>query len=99
MDQNDLFGQTPPKFDGKTYEPAHDGIRLNAQLKRVYDAMSDGQWRTLPEIEAVTGDGQASISARLRDLRKPKFGEHEVSRRRRGEAKRGLFEYRLKVTP
>jgi hypothetical protein len=57
--------------------------------------MNDGQWRTLAEIEEITEDPQASISARLRDLRKERFGEHEVARRRRGSGQRGLFEYRI----
>lgn len=56
--------------------------------------MKDGSWHTLPEIAAGTGDPEASISARLRDLRKPRFGSYVVDRRRRSQ---GLFEYRLRV--
>lgn len=93
-----LFDPTPPPtpdFDGETYEPRHDKARLNAQLERVVKVMRDRLWRTLEEISKATGDPQASVSARLRDLRKPKFGEHVVERRRRGVAMKGLFEYRL----
>jgi len=82
-------------FDGATIEPELDNERLGAQLLRVRGLMQDGKWRTLAEISAFTGDPQASISARLRDLRKPRFGERSLQRRRRGEAERGLFEYRL----
>jgi hypothetical protein len=59
--------------------------------------MKDGVWRTLSEIEKVLGVGhsQAGISARLRDFRKEKFGGHTVERRRRGNAAKGLHEYRL----
>lgn len=57
--------------------------------------MNDGKWRTLSEISALTGDGEASISARLRDLRKDEFGGLNVDRRRRGDESRGLFEYRV----
>ena len=81
--------------DGSTYEAVPDQSRLNAQLRRVVVAMRDGAWRTLGEIEGVTGDGQTSISARLRDLRKERFGVSTVERRRRGDEGRGLFEYRL----
>lgn len=90
--------------DGATYEPALDYERLNGQQERVARVMADGRWRTLGEIQAEiearfdTHDPQASLSARLRDLRKPKFGGHTVDRRRRGEGKRGLFEYRLLPT-
>jgi len=89
--------QRKPDFDGATYERAHDKARLTGQCLRVFTAMSDGRWRTLAEIEAATGDPQASISARLRDLRKEKFGGYEVQRRARGERENGLFEYQLIV--
>lgn len=82
-------------FDGATYVAQFDRSRLNAQARRVYDVVSDGKWRTLREIANETGDPEASVSARLRDLRKEKFGAHEVDRRRRGEESRGIFEYRL----
>jgi hypothetical protein len=57
--------------------------------------MIDGQWRTLAEISAVIRCPEASVSARLRDLRKNKFGGYLVERRRRGAERRGLFEYRV----
>lgn len=57
--------------------------------------MADGQWRTFAEIHALTGDGEASISAQLRNLRKNRFGAHQVERRSRGDRSRGLWEYRL----
>lgn len=84
-------------FDGITYDPKLDYQRLSGQLKRVFGVMVTGQWLTLSEIAKRTGDhSEAAISARLRDLRKSKFGGFEVARRRRGEAKTGLWEYRLK---
>ena len=79
-------------FDGKTFDRARDGGRLQAQFKRVRDLMLDGQWRTLEQLSEATGDPQASVSARLRDLRKPKFGAHTVLRR---YVRKGLWEYRL----
>ncbi len=94
-DQGDLF-LPRVHFDGRTYEPAEDFVRLTGQNLRVFLLMRDGQWRTLTEIEGVTDDPQASISARLRDLRKVKFGAHTMDARRRG-GKGGTWEYR--VTP
>ena len=61
-------------------------------MKRVYTLMQDSEWRTLSEIARYTGDSEASISARLRDLRKPKFGGLTVNRRRRSQ---GLHEYQV----
>ena len=95
---NDDLGQSEfdfISFGGETYEAEHDQDRLARQLRRVRYAMQDGEWRTLYEIEAMTGDSVQSISARLRDFRKERFGSHTVNRRRRGPEKRGLFEYQL----
>ena len=94
-DQLDLFEGRMPPFDGSTYEPEFDCERLGTQMRKVYRVMFDGAWRTLPELSEKTGYPQQSISARLRDLRKEKFGSHRVARRARGERVRGLFEYRL----
>jgi len=82
-------------FDGETYNPALDYDRLKKQLGRVFNLMADGKWRTLGEIAAALADPEASVSARLRDLRKPKFGNYKVPRRRRGSVKAGLWEYCL----
>src|SRR4029078_742581 len=94
-----FMSQCELDFDGETFDPELDGDRLGAQLLRVKTLMLDGQWRTLGEIENVLGDPQASVSARLRDLRKPKFGSYNVVRRRRGLPTHGLFEYRIYTTP
>jgi hypothetical protein len=84
-----------PDFSGPAYERAFDLARLQAQMRRVYDLMADGGWRTLREIAAATGDPESSVSAQLRHLRKKKFGAFAVGRRRRGEESRGLWEYQL----
>lgn len=84
-----------PDHDGETYDPVLDKVRLNGQQRRVYLAMRDGAWRTLREISELTYDPEASVSARLRDLRKEKFGAFIVERRRRGGTPRGTHEYRL----
>jgi hypothetical protein len=85
-------------FDGETYERELDGQRLFRQLEAVRRVMADGRWRTLAELASVVRAPEASVSARLRDLRKLKWGARDVQRRRRGEGKRGLFEYRLAGT-
>jgi len=82
-----------PDHDGDTYDPELDHVRLNAQTLRVWSALRSGRSLTLRQIADETGDPEASVSARLRDLRKPKFGGHTVERRRLGDS--GLFVYRL----
>ncbi len=82
-------------FDGATYEPEFDKVRLTKQLARMFAFMSDKRWHTLDEIAYVTAIPPASASARLRDFRKDKFGNHKVLRRRKGDPKSGLFEYKL----
>lgn len=85
------------RFDGDDYDPALDDRRLTGQILRVYNCMADGAWRTLAEIEQVTGDPQASISAQLRHLRKQRFGGHTVNRRSRGDRRHGVYEYQFQV--
>lgn len=87
--------QTELTFNGPCYDPELDQARLTGQIKRVFDLMSDRQWRTLDEIFSETGDPPASISAQLRHLRKKRFGQHIVEKRRRGEPEAGLWEYRV----
>ena len=60
----------PARFDGPDYVPKRDDVRLSGQIKRVYELLLDGRWRTLQEIADATGDPHASISAQLRHLRK-----------------------------
>jgi hypothetical protein len=79
-------------FDGPTFDQARDGDRLNAQLGRVLAVLKDHRWHTLGDISSQTHDPQASISARIRDLRKARYGGHEVKRR---YVERGLWEYKL----
>lgn len=88
---DDLF--TQPR-DGDTFDPVRDFERLADQHRRVWAVMRDGQWRTLAELAQATGSPEASVSARLRDFRKERFGGQRVDRRRRTE---GQFEYRLEV--
>lgn len=85
---------TTPARDGATYDHARDGLRLAAQHQRVLAYMSDGKWWTLRLLAEATGDPEASISARIRDLRKPKFGGYQVVRE---YVERGLYRYRLVV--
>lgn len=81
-------------FDGKTYDPQRDKERLKTQLYNVWALMKDGRWRTLEQISVRVGCPEASVSARLRDFRKRKFGSHTVERQ---YVQRGLFKYRLIV--
>lgn len=70
----DLFLWVPPVIlgnrDGETFDAKCDGKRLNKQAADVFSYMSHGQWRTLADITEATGHPEASVSARLRDLRK-----------------------------
>ena len=84
-----------PHFNGPVYEPQHDHQRLTTQLERVKAVMIDGKWRTLSEIEALTGDPQASVSCQLRHMRKERFGSYVVNKQPRGDRKNGLWEYQL----
>jgi hypothetical protein len=75
-----------------TYVPELDFNRLSTQLEKVRQLMSDGEWRTLGEISAKAQGSEASVSARLREIRK---NGRTVERRRKGDPRSGLFEYRV----
>jgi hypothetical protein len=79
-------------FGGVTFDRDRDHPRLSNQARAVWAALSDGQWHTLGTLHEATGYPEASISARIRDLRKPQFGGCEVERE---YVKRGLWRYRL----
>jgi hypothetical protein len=80
------------RFNGSDYDPKRDNVRLTGQLQRVFKCMADSKWRSLGDIEEVTGDPQASISAQLRHLRKPRFGSYQVDKKYLGD---GLYHYKL----
>ena len=81
------------KFDGETYDQGLDGPRLTSQLERVkrYVLGLEGKWTTLRAL-ALRFGSEASVSARLRDLRKEKYGGYVVERKRLGA---GLWVYRV----
>jgi len=90
-----------PHFDGRTYDPALDHDRLSKQLGRVYEVLKSHGWWTLQEIQwrckkmgpYTKHDSEAWILARIRDLRKHKFGNYVVERKRLQIC--GLWAYRL----
>lgn len=93
MIQPDLLSWVPPAIlgqrDGETFDAARDGKRLNAQAADVFRLMQDGKWRTLGDIADATGHPEASVSARLRDLRKVGYTVD------REYVSRGLWRYRV----
>lgn len=96
MMQPDLLQWTPPVIlgdrDGTTFEPKRDTIRLNEQCQDVFNFLSDNCWHTLREAHERTGHPEASISARIRDLKKSKFGGFQIEKR---YIENGLWQYRM----
>lgn len=88
-------------FDGETFDYPRDTARLTSQLFAVRDFMLRRfpAWATLEEIATGIGAGESSvpaISARLRDLRKVRFGNFIVERR---YVSKGLWQYRVLLKP
>lgn len=92
MTEFTLFS-VPFYADGTTFEPQRDRARLGAQMQAVQDYMLSHEWVTLPELHAALGGSEAGLSARLRDLRKARYGAHTVERKSVGG---GLFAYRVR---
>lgn len=84
-----------PHFNGDAYVHERDAERLTKQLDKVRDLCLDGVWRGLAEIAALLGEPHASVSAQLRNLRKPRFGAYNVERR---WVYGGYYEYRVLTT-
>ena len=80
------------RFNGADYVHARDAARLTLQHERVLAVMQDYKPHTLSEISDITGDPEASVSAQLRHLRKPRFGGHQITKTHLGH---GLYEYLL----
>lgn len=82
-------------FGGATYDPARDRERLGAQFCRIVELMADGKARTLQEIARETGFPEASISARLRDIRKH-YGT-DAMESRRGDRNQWIYTAHIEV--
>lgn len=82
------------RFNGVDYQPPRDNPRLTRQYTRVFNYMKDGRWRTLRAIAETTNDPEASVSAQLRHMRKPRFGGHTVNKE---YVSGGLYSYQLVV--
>lgn len=91
----EVIGVNRISFDGATVLGI-DTPRLAGQLARVYTLMTDGKYRTLEQIANASGCLETSASARLRDLRKSRFGSHTVVSRQVASSP-GVYEYQLIV--
>ena len=85
---------TQTHFDGSDYDHLRDATRLHGQMGRIWEVIKNGCWYTLADLATKTGAPEASISAQLRHLRKPRFGGHTIEKQR---CPSGQYEYRLVV--
>ena len=84
-------------FDGYTYDPNEAYNRLTSQLARIRWHMTHptGKWWTLKELSRVSNGSEASASARVRDLKKKRYGGFPIQSRR---IVGGLWYYRVMQT-
>lgn len=91
-------------FRGAAYAPSLDKARLALQIERIRSYMLGVEWRTLREIKtaleviyAPAVFPESSISAQLRNLKKPGYSYRLLKRRRAGVRGpgAGIFEYLL----
>ena len=75
-----------PRFDGVTYRKQRDQVRLGTQLSIVLSCLIDGDPWAISDIRDVienkTGKpaSESGITARIRDLRKERFGGYRIDR-------------------
>lgn len=84
-------------FGGETFVAERDGKRLKPQLEAVKEIMLDGEWHTIYELSAELAAREIpasdpAVSARIRDLRKAKFGGYNVEREYVAD---GVWQYRV----
>lgn len=80
----------------------HTIHHLASAVDLVREVMTSGNWLTIREVQQAVKDipargryySENCISARIRDQRKEKHGEHTVNRRLRAGTS-NLFEYQL----
>jgi hypothetical protein len=77
---------------GPAFDEEKDENRLARQNVKIRQLMIDGNWRSLNEISNILNFPEASVSAQLRHLRKPRFGAFLVRKRRRTV---GTWEYQV----
>lgn len=82
-------------FKGHGVQTSYDETRLDSLYGKVFDLMKDQHWRTLKEIQEITGGMDGSISRMLRYMDDPYVGRHHKERRIRGDQDGGLWEYRI----
>lgn len=82
---------TTPFTQPSTLDQA-DLPRIEFLVERVRKQLLRGEWITLAYLSAVCKGSEASVSARIRDLRTKRHGSHTVERRRLDS---GIFEYRI----
>jgi DNA-binding CsgD family transcriptional regulator len=93
--------------EAHNYVLAMIGARARTQTEVIRDVMlsaaecarsregASGGWLTLGEIAELTAFSEASVSAQLRNLRKPKYGGYVVEKRRRRCLGGAQWEYRM----
>lgn len=97
MRRNELHGNRSGRLV-RTNVPSQREVLRDVLLS----ATECGSWLTLRELSQLTQFGEASISAQLRHLRKPKYGSYVVEKRVRRDAivrdleHGAIWEYRLR---
>lgn len=86
-----LIGDNPV-FDGRSFVASRDQVRLWGQLEATRVVLLDHQWHTLAEIAKRVNGSEAGVSARIRDLRKARWGSHTIDRQ---YVDAGIWKYRM----
>lgn len=74
-------------------DPATNPDRNDTIIGRTFEVMKDGQWHTLADISAITGDASDKIASRIRELRMPNYGNYNVDTQQVG-----AYTWQYKIT-
>jgi hypothetical protein len=80
------------RFSGADYVPRRDDARLLRQVDHIREIVLSAGWYSVPDIARLTGYSENSVSAQLRNLRKPSHGSYRVEGARFPD---GVWRYRV----
>jgi len=70
-----------PRYAGDVYNPGRDAPRLDNQLYRIFNLMTDGKYRTVRRISQLLSIRENSVQAQIRNLRKAPHGDWKTPKR------------------
>ncbi len=63
-------------------DPSYDGFLAKTNVEKTLEILQNGGWYTVQQLAPLIHATETATSSALRDLRKPKYGQYNIFRRR-----------------